>query len=68
MNLFPLDEQDIEVLAGARAASDRLYVQGIQEVGAAVRTAGGEIYSAIHFETSGGFANVCGEVAAICCR
>lgn len=67
MNLFPLDEQDIEVLAGARAASDRLYVQGIQEVGAAVRTAGGEIYSAIHFETSGGFANVCGEVAAICC-
>ena len=67
MNLFPLDEQDFEVLAQAVAASDRLYVPGIQEVGAASRSAGGEIYSAIHFETSGGFANVCGEVAAICC-
>lgn len=67
MNLFPLDEQDLEVLGQAVTASDRLYVPGIQEVGAAVCTGDGGIFSAIHFETSGGFANVCGEVAAICC-
>jgi len=66
MNYEPLTELDQQVLAEAIAASDRLYLPGIQEVGAAVCTANGEIFSAIHFETSGGFANVCGEVAAIC--
>jgi cytidine deaminase len=66
MNFQPMTAEDEEVLAQAIAASDRLYLQGIQEVGAAVRTASGQIFSAIHFETSTGFANVCGEVAAIC--
>jgi cytidine deaminase len=67
MNYTELTEPDRAVLQHAIDAADRLYVQGIQEVGAALRTTGGQIFSAIHFETATGFANVCGEVAAICC-
>ena len=67
MRYRPLNEKDLEVLEQARAASDRLYLQGIQEVGAALRTTSGQIFSGIHFETSTGFANICGEIAAICC-
>ena len=67
MNYTQLTELDQAVLQHAVDASDRLYVKGIQEVGAAVRTTGGQVFSAIHFETATGFANICGEVAAICC-
>jgi len=67
MEYTELNEQDMEVLRQAIEASNRLYVRGIQEVGAAVRTAAGQIFSGIHFETAGGFANVCGEITAICC-
>lgn len=66
MQFQPITDQDTEVLSRAIEVSDRLYLKGIQEVGAAVSTTSGEIYSAIHFETSSGFANICGEVAAIC--
>jgi cytidine deaminase len=67
MNYTELTEPDRAVLQHAIDAADRLYLPGVQEVGAAVRTAGGQIFSGIHFETATGFANVCGEVAAICC-
>jgi cytidine deaminase len=67
MNYVDLTESDRAVLQQAIDASDRLYISGVQEVGAAVRTATGLIFAAIHFETATGFANVCGEVAAICC-
>lgn len=67
MNYTPLTKQDRAVLQHARNAADRLYLPGVQEVGAAVGTASGQIFAGIHFETSTGFANVCGEVAAICC-
>ena len=67
MQFTDLTDPDREVLQAAIAASDWLYLQDIQEVGAALRTTSGVIYTAIHFETSTGWANVCGEVAAICC-
>ena len=67
MDYTPLTDQDTEVLRHAISATDRLYVPGIQEVGGALCTSTREIFSAIHFETSTGFATVCGEVAAICC-
>jgi cytidine deaminase len=67
MNSIELTESDRVVLQHAIDAADRLYVPGIQEVGAAVRTTSGQIFSGIHFETATGFANVCGEIAAICC-
>ena len=67
MRYTPLDDQELEVLRQAIDASDRLRVPGIQEVGAALRTRSGEIFSGIHVDTATGFADVCGEVAAICC-
>ncbi len=67
MEYAELSDGDREVLQHAVDAAQRLYVQGIQEVGAAVRTATGRIFGGIHFETSTGFARVCGEIAAICC-
>ena len=67
MEYTALSEQDREVLRQAVEAAQRLYVPGVQEVGAALRTATGQIYSGIHFETASGFANICGEIAAICC-
>jgi cytidine deaminase len=67
MEYTELSEQDREVLRHAVAAAQRLYVPGIQEVGAAVRTTSGQIFTGIHFETATGFANICGEIAAICC-
>lgn len=67
MNYTSLSHDDTELLQQAIAASDRLYVKGVQEVGAAVRTATGQVFAGIHFETATGFATVCGEVAAICC-
>jgi cytidine deaminase len=63
----PLSDHDRAVLEQAIAAADRLYVLGVQEVGAALRTASGQIFAGIHFETATGFATVCGEIAAICC-
>ena len=67
MNHTELSESDRVVLQSAIDAANRLYIPGIQEVGAALRTTAGQIFAAIHFETATGFANVCGEVAAICC-
>ncbi|MEO7909269.1 MAG: hypothetical protein ABIV47_06430 [Roseiflexaceae bacterium] len=67
MNYTALSESDRIVLQSAIDATDRLYVPGIQEVGAAVRTTAGQVFAGIHFETATGFANICGEVAALCC-
>lgn len=67
MEYAELSEHDSEVLKRAIQASNRLYVSGLQEVGAALRTTTGQIFAGIHFETATGFANVCGEIAAICC-
>jgi cytidine deaminase len=67
MNHTELTEADRAVLKHAIDAADRLYVRDIQEVGAAVRTSSGQIFSAVHFETASGFATVCGEIAALCC-
>ena len=67
MNYFELTEQDREVLRRAVDASNRLYVRGVQEVGAAVQTLSGQIFSGIHFNTSSPFATICGEISAICC-
>src|SRR5689334_16708501 len=67
MEFTALSPADRDVLRAAVETAERLYVPGIQEVGAAVRTASGQLFAGIHFESSTGFATVCGEVAAICC-
>ena len=67
MDYIALSEDDRDVLRQAIEAADRLYLPGVQEVGAALRTASGQLFAGIHFESATGFATVCGEVAAICC-
>lgn len=67
MEYTALTQADRALLQQAIDAADRLYVPGVQEVGAAVRTTGGHTFAGIHFETATGFATVCGEVAALCC-
>lgn len=61
-----LSQEDRELVEGAKATADRLYLRDLHEVAASLRTASGTIYSGIHIEASVGFADVCGEVAAIC--
>jgi cytidine deaminase len=67
MQYTELTDADQAVLQSAIDAAERLYVPAVQEVGAAVRTTSGHIFAGIHFETATGFANICGEIAAICC-
>lgn len=67
MTFAELTPDDHVVLQSAVAASDRLYVRGVQEVGAAVRTAGGHLFAGVHFNSASPFATVCGEVAALSC-
>jgi len=67
MTLHDLIEADHAVLRAAADASERLFVEERQHVGAAVRTKSGEVFSAIHFESDAAFATVCGEIAAISC-
>ena len=67
MDRTELTREDQELLQRAIETSDRLYLEGVHEVAAAVRTRTGLTFSAIHIETWLGWADVCGEVAAICC-
>lgn len=61
-----LSSADLELIEHAREARRKLYVKGRHEVAAALRTASGEVFTGIHMEAAVGFADVCGEVAAIC--
>ncbi len=62
-----LDERDLDLIEKARQTAAALYVVDRHEVAGAVRTASGKVYSGINIEAGEAFANVCGEVAAICC-
>jgi cytidine deaminase len=64
--MVDLSDQDIELIGRAIETADRLYLEGVHEVAAALRTQGGLVFSGIHIEANVGFADVCGEVAAIC--
>jgi cytidine deaminase len=62
----PLAKEDLDLIKAARETANRLYVKDKHEVAAAVRTKDGRVFTGIHIEASVGFADVCGEVAAIC--
>ena len=62
-----LSQQDRVLIERARQTADALYLKDVHEVAAAVRTGSGEVFSGIHIEANVGFADVCGEVAAVCC-
>jgi cytidine deaminase len=62
-----LSAQDRELIEQAKQTADALYLKDVHEVAASLRTASGEVFSGIHIEADVGFADVCGEVAAVCC-
>jgi len=61
-----LSKEDFELIEAAKEAADRLHVDDFHEVAAALRTKDKRIFTGIHIEASVGYADVCGEVAAIC--
>lgn len=61
-----LSEEDLELIEAAKEAADRLHVDDVHEVAAALRTTDKKVFTGIHIEANVGFADVCGEVAAIC--
>ena len=61
-----LSKEDLELIEAAKKAADRLHVDDVHEVAAAIRTKDKKVITGIHIEASVGFADVCGEVAAIC--
>jgi cytidine deaminase len=61
-----LNEEDFKLIEEAKEAADRLHVDNVHEVAAALRTVDEKVFTGIHIEANVGFADVCGEVAAIC--
>jgi cytidine deaminase len=61
-----LEVQDLELIEHAKNTRRTLYCAGRHEVASALRTHSGEVFAGIHIEANVGFADVCGEVAAIC--
>ena len=61
-----LTKQDLELIEQAKETADKLHVDDVSEVAAALRTKDGKVFTGIHFDANVGFADVCGEVAAIC--
>lgn len=66
MKKTQLSPEDQALVEAARETFNRLYVKDRHEVSAALRARGGKVYTGIHIEASVGFADVCGEVSAIC--
>lgn len=66
MDATELAPPDLEVIEQAKRTADALFVDEIHKVASALRTHSGEIFSGINIETRIPFADVCGEVAAIC--
>jgi cytidine deaminase len=66
MNLLPITDEDIELIEAARCLIKRLYKQRKHHIAAALRTAHGEIYTAVHLEAHVGRVAVCAEAAVLC--
>jgi cytidine deaminase len=61
-----LSDEDTELIQTAKETADKLHLEGIHEVASALRTRKKRIFTGIHTNANVGFADVCGEVAAIC--
>jgi cytidine deaminase len=61
-----LDKEDFDLIRAAKETADRLHVDDIHTVAAALRTKDKKVFTGIHTNASCGFADVCGEVAALC--
>jgi cytidine deaminase len=65
MSGAPLTEQDLALIAAARAAIERRYRDEWQEVGAALRTRAGRIITGVNIDAYLGRMAVCAEAVAI---
>ena len=61
-----LNDEDIELIEAAKDIANRLHLEEIHEVAAALRTKDKKIFTGIHTNANVGFADICGEVSAIC--
>ncbi|MGD0803218.1 MAG: cytidine deaminase [Candidatus Bathyarchaeia archaeon] len=61
-----LSDEDTKLIQVAKETADKLHLDGIHEVASALRTRKKQIFTGIHTNANVGFADVCGEVAAMC--
>jgi cytidine deaminase len=61
-----LSDEDHELIHAAMETADKLRLDGIHEVASALRTTKKHIFTGIHTNANVGFADICGEVAAMC--
>ena len=66
MKKSKLRNEDLILIQAAKETADKLHLEGIHEVASALRTRKKHIFTGIHTNANVGFADVCGEVAAIC--
>ena len=65
MEFLPITENDIELVQAARQTMKRFFKPGKHHVAAALRTAGGTVYTGIHLEAHVGGVAVCAEAAVL---
>lgn len=65
MNVLPISEADRDLIEAARSIVRLRYVPRWNCVGAALRTASGKTYAAIHLDAAVGRVAVCAEVIAL---
>src|SRR4030042_6066700 len=61
-----LSVEDTKLIQAAKETADKLHLEGIHEVASALRTRKKHVFTGIHTNANVGFADVCGEVAAMC--
>ncbi|GAB3801901.1 cytidine deaminase [Virgibacillus kimchii] len=65
LNVKPLSERDYELIKEAEEVIETNYKYGKHHIGAAVRTASGKVFSAVHMEANVGRITVCGEAMSL---
>ncbi|MCM3742446.1 cytidine deaminase [Oceanobacillus luteolus] len=65
LKIKPLDTEDYELIQAAEQVIEKNYRYGKHHIGAAIRTASGKIFSAVHLEANVGRITVCGEAMAL---
>jgi cytidine deaminase len=61
-----LSALDRDLIEETKRTADRFYLEDTHKVAAALRTRSGEVFSGINIAARMPFADVCGEVAALC--
>ncbi|MDT9027314.1 cytidine deaminase [Rossellomorea yichunensis] len=65
LKVRPLEDRDYELIREAEKVIEKNYRYGRHHIGSAVRSAYGQVYSAVHVEANVGRITVCGEAMVI---